>query len=124
MTDITLGAAERRFADILWAHAPMSSTELWKLCEKELEWKKTTTFTVLKRLTDKGLFQNEGGTVTVRITREEYDAARSRHFVAESFQGSLPAFLAAFTSGKPLSDKEVAALRAFVAQYGEGSQHD
>ena len=99
MDETRLGAVEARFADLIWANAPLSSGELVKRCAQELEWKKSTTYTVLKKLCDRGIFQNQGGTVTALISRQDFYARQSRRFVDESFDGSLPAFLAAFASG-------------------------
>lgn len=109
-----LGAAELRFAEIVWAHAPLSSGELVRLCAAELEWKKSTTYTVLKKLCNRGLFENDGGTVRVVRTREEYDSAQSALFVEEAFSGSLPAFLAAFTAGKPLTPQEADEIQHMI----------
>lgn len=109
-----LGTVEARFADLIWANAPLTSGELVKLCERELNWKKSTTYTVLKKLCDRGLFVNSGGTVTPLLTREEYYGQQSHAFVEESFQGSLPAFLAAFTHRRKLTAKEVAEIRAMI----------
>ena len=120
MSDLKLGAVEARFAELIWEHEPLSSGELVSLCEKHLQWKKSTTYTVLKRLCDKGIFQNVGGTVTSRISRQEFFALQSEKFVADTFAGSLPAFLAAFTSRKQLSQEEVAQLRRMIDEYEEG----
>ncbi|MBR6795985.1 MAG: BlaI/MecI/CopY family transcriptional regulator [Clostridia bacterium] len=120
MFDYQLGAVESRFADIIWENQPISSTELVKKSEEALKWKKSTTYTVLKRLCDKGIFKNEKGTVSAVVSRDEFYAAQSERFVEDSFNGSLPAFLAAFTKRKALSAEEVEALRRFVAEYGEG----
>ena len=109
-----LGTVEARFADIVWANAPLTSGQLVKLCEAELNWKKSTTYTVLKKLCERGLFANNGGTVTPLLTREEYYGQQSHAFVEESFQGSLPAFIAAFTQRRKLSAKEVAEIRAMI----------
>ncbi len=119
MPDLSMGVIETRFAELIWAAEPISSTTLWKQCQQVLGWKKSTTFTVLKRLCEKGIFRNENGVVSSVISREEYNARQSRQFVEEAFAGSLPAFLTAFTSGKTLSPEEVAQLRQLVAQYGE-----
>ena len=116
----TMGEVESRFADLIWANEPISSGSLVKLCEQELKWKKSTTYTVLKRLCDKGIFQNEKGCVTSLLSKQEFDALRSRRFVEETFDGSLPAFLAAFTSRKALTDEEVAQLRQLIDGYKEG----
>ncbi len=118
MFDITMGAIEAQFADIIWQNEPISSSALCKKSAEVLGWKKSTTFTVLKRLTEKGLFQNEGGKVTSLLSRDAFYAAQSTKFVDETFKGSLPAFLAAFTSQKKLTEKEVAELKAMLDQYG------
>lgn len=116
MADLRMGTAESRFADLIWAKEPVSSGQLAKLAEGELNWKKTTSFTVLKRLCDRGLFQNEGGTVTSLISREDYYARHSEQYVQETFGGSLPAFLAAFGTRKKLTDGEVEELRRLIEQ--------
>lgn len=115
-----LGVIETRFAELIWSHAPISSGELVKLCQQELEWKKSTTYTVLKKLCEQGLFQNEGGMVTAIVSREEFYAVESEKFVEETFQGSLPAFLAAFTARKSLSEKEIAEIRRMIDAMKEG----
>ncbi len=120
MSELQMGAAESRFADIIWQNEPISTVELAKRGEEVLKWKKTTSYTVLKRLCDKGIFKNDKGNVTSLITRQEYYSARSRRFVKETFGGSLPAFLAAFTAKKALTEEEVAHLRRMVAEYEEG----
>ncbi len=114
-----LGAVESRFADLIWQHAPIPTGELVALCQKELDWKRTTTYTVLKRLRERGLFENRQGTVVALITREEFYARQTESFVAESFGGSLPAFLAAFTHRKPLTAEEIEHLRRMIDDYGE-----
>ncbi len=119
MTDLHMGAAESRFADIIWEHEPIATTVIVQICEKELQWKKTTTYTVLKRLCEKGIFQNERGTVTSLLSREEFYARQSERFVEETFGGSLPAFLAAFTKRKALSEEEVRTLRDMIDAYKE-----
>ena len=114
MEQTKLGAVEARFADLIWANAPLTSGQLVKLCERELSWKKSTTYTVLKKLCERGLFANNGGTVTPLMTREEFYGQQSEAFVEESFQGSLPAFIAAFTKRKKLSAQEVSEIRAMI----------
>ena len=114
MTEYRLGEVEMKFASIIWEHEPLSSGELAKLCGKELNWKKSTTYTILKRLCDRGLFQNEGGTVTSLVTRQEFLAKQSEQFVEENFEGSLPFFLTAFTSGRKLSEKEIEELQRII----------
>ena len=114
MNEWKLGAVESRFADLIWSNAPISSGALSKLAEQTLGWKKTTAFTVLKRLCDRGLFQNNGGTVTAQITREEFYARPSEEYISESFGGSLPAFLAAFGSRNKLSGREIDELQRLI----------
>ena len=119
MDDKKLGAVEARFADLIWSHAPIRSGELVKLCETELQWKKPTTYTVLRRLCQRGIFQNEDGIVTARISREEFYAMQSERFVEETFSGSLPSFLAAFTRRRSLSAAEIQEIRRMIDSYGE-----
>ena len=118
MDDLHLGAVEARFADLIWKYESLSSRALVALCGEELGWKKSTTYTVLKRLCDKGIFQNENGTVTSRMTKEEYAAAQSEKFVEDTFGGSLPAFLAAFTKRKKLSETELAEIQDMIRRMG------
>lgn len=118
MDDLHLGAVEARFADLIWKYEPLSSRALVALCGEELGWKKSTTYTVLKRLCDKGIFQNENGTVTSRMTKEEYAAAQSEKFLEDTFGGSLPAFLAAFTKRKKLSETELAEIQDMIRRMG------
>lgn len=120
MEQYKLGVVEGRFAEIIWREAPLGSGDLVKLCQKELGWKKSTTYTVLKKLCTHGFFRNEDGTVTVLQSREAYHAAQSEQFVEETFHGSLPAFLAAFTTRKDLSEEDVAELRHMIDDYGKG----
>ncbi len=120
MQDYQMGVIESRFADLIWENEPISSTELSRRCEELLNWKKSTTYTVLKRLCEKGIFRNNKGTVTSVISRQEFYAEQSEKFVEETFHGSLPAFLTAFTARKNLRPEEVEALRRMVAEYEEG----
>lgn len=114
MDERKLGVIEARFADLIWQNEPLSSGTLVRMCEEELGWKKSTTYTVLKKLCQRGIFRNEGGEVTSLITREEFYSAQSRRFVEESFDGSLPAFIAAFSAGKGLSAEEIAQIRRMI----------
>lgn len=114
MDERKLGLVEARFADLIWENAPLSSGELVQICEKELGWKKSTTYTVLKKLCQREIFQNEGGMVSAKISREDFFAAQSRRFVEESFDGSLPAFIAAFSAGKRLTSREIAEIRRMM----------
>ena len=120
MSELQLGVIEARFADIIWQNEPISSSELVRLSEEVLKWKKSTTFTVLRRLCEKGIFKNDKSMVTSLISKEEFFSLQSEKFVKENFDGSLPAFLAAFTSNKKLSQEEVEYLRRMVAEYEEG----
>lgn len=114
MTVYRLGTVEMKFAELIWEREPLPSGELVKLCEKELGWKKSTTYTVLKRLCSRGFFQNTDGVVTSCISRENFQALQSEEFLEEAFQGSLPRFLAAFTSHKKLTDQEIAELQKLI----------
>ena len=122
MIDLELGEVQARFADIVWEREPVGSGELVRICEKELNWKKPTTYTVLRKLCEKGLFKNEGGIVSALISREDYYGARSRQFVKESFGGSLPAFIAAFASGRSLSGSDVDELQRMIDEYRRGGE--
>ena len=117
MDDFRLGAIETKFADIVWENAPISSGELVKLCGSKLEWKKSTTYTVLKKLCDRGLFQNEGGIVRVLVTRQAFNARQSQRFVEETFDGSLPAFIAAFAAGKKISERDLTGIRRMLDEF-------
>ena len=120
MAEYKLGEIETIFADIIWDNEPVSSRRLTELAEERLNWKRTTTYTILKRLCDRELFQNEGGKVTSLVSREEFYARQSEQFVEDTFQGSLPAFLAAFGSRKKLSDAEIDELQKVInAMRGE-----
>ena len=114
MEEYKLGAVEARFADLIWQHEPLTSGELVKLCREELDWKKSTTYTVLKKHCERGLFQNQDGVVTSLMSKAEFAALQSERFVEETFDGSLPAFLAAFTRRKKLSDREVRELQRLI----------
>lgn len=114
MAEYKLGEVESVFADIIWSNEPLSSRQLAEQAEKRLCWKRTTTYTILKRLCDRGLFCNEGGTVTSKVSREEFYAHQSEQFVEETFHGSLPAFLTAFASRKKLSDSEIDELQKVI----------
>lgn len=119
MDEKKLGLVESKFADIIWACEPLTSGELVKKCEAELNWKKPTTYTVLRRLCERGIFQNEGGVVTSRISREEFYALQSERFVEETFSGSLPSFLAAFTRRRSLSRQEIDEIRRMIDEFEE-----
>ena len=116
MTQYKLGEVEAAFAALIWDNEPLTSSRLVELCGEKLAWKKSTTYTVLKRLCQRGIFRNEGGTVTSLLSREEFDALRSQEFVDQTFDGSLPRFLAAFASGKKLSGEEIDQLQKLIDQ--------
>lgn len=120
MDDFRLGVVETRFAELIWENEPISSGDLVKLCAKELEWKKSTTYTVLKKLCDKGLFQNSSGTVTSILSQREFQSRQSRRFVEDTFSGSLPAFIAAFAESGDLSDSDISEIRRMIDGYGGG----
>ena len=119
MIQYKLGPVEASFAAIIWDNEPLTSAELVKLCQEKLRWKKSTTYTVLRRLCQRGLFQNENGTVTSLVGREDFAARQSREFVDEAFGGSLPKFLAAFSGGRGLTDEEAAQLQKLIDQRRE-----
>ena len=114
MDDFKLGMVESQFADIIWEQEPLPSGKLVELCQEKLNWKKPTTYTVLRKLCSRGIFQNVNGIVSSVLSREEFYAGQSQQVVEESFDGSLPAFIAAFTSRKKLSDQEIAEIRAMI----------
>lgn len=116
MKDYKLAEAEERFAQIIWDNAPVSSPELVRLCEKEMNWKKSTTYTVLKKLCDKGIFRNENAIVSAVLSREQFYGMQSRKYVEDVFAGSLPRFLTAFCGGRKLSEKEVEEMRKFIEE--------
>ena len=111
-----MGVMETRFAEIIWENAPLRSQELVALAEQNLGWKKSTTFTVLRRLCEKGIFQNEKSIVSPLMSRDEYAAVQSEQFVEETFAGSLPAFLAAFTAKRKLSEEDIRELRWMIEE--------
>lgn len=118
--DYELGEVQLKFADLLWKNEPVASGELVKICEKELEWKKSTTYTVLRKLCQKGIFKNENGVVTSVLSKDEYYSAKSEQFVEESFGGSLPAFLAAFSARKKLSETEIDEIQKMITDFKKG----
>lgn len=114
MAQYKLGEVEAAFANLIWDNEPMTSGQLVELCSKKLGWKKSTTYTVLRKLCDRGIFQNEGGVVTSLIGREEFAARRSEEFMDEEFDGSLPRFLAALTSRKKLNQEEIEQIQKLI----------
>ncbi|MBQ6695764.1 MAG: BlaI/MecI/CopY family transcriptional regulator [Lachnospiraceae bacterium] len=114
MIEYRLGEVEMKFAEIIWNNEPLPSGELAKLCEKELNWKKSTTYTILKRVCERGLFRNDGGVVTSVVSKQEFLTKQSTQFVEDTFAGSLPGFVAAFTAGRRLSEAEIEELKKII----------
>ena len=119
MEDYKLGAMEMKFACLIWDSAPVLSGELVKLCEKEFGWKKSTTYTMLRRLCDRGIFRNTNGEVSALLTQHDFQARQSEQFIQETFDGSLPKFLAAFTAKTKLSDSEIEVLQKLINRHKE-----
>lgn len=119
MNEIRLGLVEARFADIIWQNEPVSSGELVSICSKELGWKKSTTYTVLRKLCDRGIFKNENGKVVSLISRQEFNSIQSENIVDTSFSGSLPKFIAAFTARKRLNDSEIEEIRRIIDSFND-----
>ncbi|MBE6543556.1 MAG: BlaI/MecI/CopY family transcriptional regulator [Ruminococcaceae bacterium] len=114
MKEIRLGVVETRFADILWENVPLQTKELIKICEKELNWKRTTTYTVLKKMCDREIFKVENRLITALVTKEEFYAIQSEKYVENVYEGSLPAFIAAFTSRQKLSDEDLSKIMSMI----------
>lgn len=114
-----LAETEEKFAELIWQNEPIGSGDLVKLSEKEMNWKKSTTYTVLKKLCEKGIFQNENAVVSSLITRDEYYAKQSIRFVEDTFGGSLPKFLTAFISGRKLSKHQAEELKKLIDDHKE-----
>lgn len=111
---------ELRFLNIIWANEPVSSGDLVGLCQQELGWKKSTTYTMLRRMADKGLLVNENAVVRTLVTRDEVRAAESEYVVEQTFSGSLPGFLVAFLDGRKLSQREAEELKRLIDEHREG----
>ena len=116
--------SEYRFCLILWEHEPVTTVELVRLCQQQLEWKRTTTYTVIKRLSERGMLQNEDGVITSLVSKEEAQASEIDELVEKTFEGSLPAFVAAFTKHRRLSAKEVDEVQAMIDRFREEAEHD
>ena len=112
--------SEYRFCLILWEHEPVNSTKLVELCKNQLDWSKATTYTVIRRLSERGVLKNENATVTSLISKEQAQASRLEEMVEETFEGSIPAFIAAFSRSRKLTKQEVQELRQLIDDYGEG----
>lgn len=121
---ITLTAAEEKLAGLIWREAPLTSPDLVMLAEREMEWKKSTTYTVLKKLCDKGVFINDNANVSVVLTREELIAHESRRYVEDTFGGSLPKFITSFIGGKKLTPEQAAELRRLIDEHEGGGGNE
>ena len=119
MEQYKLGEMEQKFADLIWDNEPVSSRTLTELCEKAFSWKRTTTYTMLKRLCERHIFQNHNGTVTALMSKHEFGAAQGEQFLSEAFDGSLPQFLAAFTQRKKLTQKDIGEIQRLIDEYKE-----
>lgn len=119
METFKLGEMESRFADLIWERAPIRTSELVKLCENQFNWKRTTTYTMLKRLCQRGLFSNKKGTVSIEMTKEEFQAGQGSAFIQEHFDGSLPLFLTAFSRKNNLNKEDIDKLQQMIDSYRE-----
>jgi predicted transcriptional regulator len=119
-SELKLAAAEERLAELIWAAAPVKSTEIAKTTKREFGWEKSTTYTLLKRLVDKGVVKNESATVTVLVPKNEYITGQSRDFVSGRFGGSLPAFITSFVGNTKLSEKQADELIRLIKEHKEG----
>jgi predicted transcriptional regulator len=124
MSDYRLAEAESRFADLIWEHAPIHSPKLADMAAEIMHWKKTTTYTVLKKLCNKGIFKNEYALVTALMSRDEFYANQSVKYVDDTYGGSLPRFIAAFASGRGLTDKQADEIQRLIDEYRGGGRDD
>lgn len=124
MDNLRLAEGEYRFACIVWDNEPLPSGKLVDLCARQLGWKKSTTYTVLKKLVDRGILRNDNAVVTAAVPKEEVLREESRAVVERTFEGSLPSFLAHFMGGRTISDEEADELKAIIDRYREGDTHD
>lgn len=122
MKELRMTEIETKFAEIIWSNEPIASPDLVKLCEKELNWKKSTMYTMLKRLETKEIFVNKKGIVSSLLSKEEFYSEQSKQYVKETFADSLPGFLTAFTRNRMLSDKEIEELHKLILQHKEDGQ--
>ena len=112
--------SEYRFCLILWEHEPVTAVKLVKLCQEQLGWKRTTTYTVIKRLGERGVLMNEGGTITALVSKEDAQTREINELLEEKFQGSLPAFIAAFTKRQDISHAELDELQRMIDHIRKG----
>lgn len=116
--------SEYRFCLILWENEPVKSSKLVELCKEQLGWKPTTTYTVIKRLSERGVLKNENTVVTSLVSKDEVQAAELNEMVEKTFEGSLPAFIAAFTKHQKISDKEIDAVQQMIDRFRKGENID
>lgn len=116
MNDLKLCESDHRFISVVWDHEPLTSSQLVKLCQEKLGWKKSTTYTVLKKLGEKGFLRNENSVVSALIPREQVQTFESGYVVDRAFGGSLPAFIAAFTKGRTLTEQEALEIQRLIDQ--------
>ena len=124
MSDFRIGSVESQFADIIWENEPLKTKQLVELCAEKFEWKRTTTYTVLKRLCERGIFKVDKSIITSLMTKEEFYTIQSEKIIDEAFKGSLPAFIAAFSSRKTLSKEEVQEIQEMINKYKEGNRDE
>ena len=117
MEQYKLGEMEKRLADLIWANAPLTSKKLTELCAEAFGWKRTTTYTMLKRLCDRGIFANENGTIVVLMAKEDFTLAQSQNFINETFDGSLPMFLTLFSKNKAMKKEDIERLQQLIDSY-------
>ncbi len=117
MKEYKLGEIEMKFADIIWENEPLTSANLVKLSKEKLDWSKSTTYTILRRISERGIFKNENGMVSSVITKDEFLYFQSENFIKDTFQGSLPKFLATFSKRKKMSDKDLKELQKFIDKH-------
>ena len=120
MEQYKLGEQEMKFADLLWKNVPIESSNLVKLATEIMSWKKSTTYTMLRRLCERGIFKHENAMITVRMSRDEFYAGQSRKYVEDTFGGSLPRFITSFIGGKGLSEKQADELVRLINEHKEG----
>jgi len=118
--NMNLTPAEEKLAELIWREAPMTSPELVNLADREMDWKKSTTYTVLKKLCDKGVFKNENANVSVILTHDKLIARQSQYFVEDTFGGSLPKFITSFIAGKRLTTEQAAEIRRLIDEHEGG----
>lgn len=121
MEQYRLGEMEKRLADIIWANAPLTSKKLTQLCDEAFGWKRTTTYTMLKRLCDRHLFVNNSGTIEILINKDDFTLAQSKNFINETFDGSLPMFLTLFSKNKSMTKDDIDRLQRLIDSYKEDS---